>query len=134
VGASPRPAPGLQRGARPCLHLPFSSFPLLPLARAPQKNRSGNPPERRPPHRVGHRPRAASTPFICSVSFASLPSFSPCLHFPEWWPLGSCPRAPASFSTAIHGGCKVQMARGGVNSLFKILQASLNKHVSIKDG
>jgi hypothetical protein len=30
--------------------------------------------------------------------------------------------------------CKVQMARGGVNSLFKILQASLNKHVSIKDG
>jgi hypothetical protein len=30
--------------------------------------------------------------------------------------------------------CKVQMARGGVNSLFKILQASLNNHVSIKDG
>jgi hypothetical protein len=30
--------------------------------------------------------------------------------------------------------CKVQMARGGVNSLFKNLQASLNKHVSIKDG
>jgi hypothetical protein len=28
--------------------------------------------------------------------------------------------------------CKVQMARGGVNSLFKILQASLNNHVSIK--
>jgi hypothetical protein len=30
--------------------------------------------------------------------------------------------------------CKVQMARGGVNSLFKNLQASLNNHVSIKDG
>jgi hypothetical protein len=29
--------------------------------------------------------------------------------------------------------CKVQMARG-VNSLFKILQASLNNNVSIKDG
>jgi hypothetical protein len=26
------------------------------------------------------------------------------------------------------------MARGGVNSLFKILQASLDNHVSIKDG
>jgi hypothetical protein len=30
--------------------------------------------------------------------------------------------------------CKVQMARGGVNSLFKIIQVSLNNHVSIKDG
>jgi hypothetical protein len=30
--------------------------------------------------------------------------------------------------------CKVQMARGGVNSLFKNLQASLDNHVSIKDG
>jgi hypothetical protein len=30
--------------------------------------------------------------------------------------------------------CKVRMARGGVNSLFKNLQASLNNHVSIKEG
>jgi hypothetical protein len=30
--------------------------------------------------------------------------------------------------------CKVRMARGGVNSLFKNLQATLNNHVSIKDG
>jgi hypothetical protein len=30
------------------------------------------------------------------VSFASLPSFSSCLHFPEWWPLGPCSRALAS--------------------------------------
>jgi hypothetical protein len=28
--------------------------------------------------------------------------------------------------------CKVQMARGGVNSLFKNIQTSLNNHVSIK--
>jgi hypothetical protein len=32
------------------------------------------------------------------------------------------------------GTCKVQMARGGMNSLFKNIQASLNNHVSIKDG
>jgi hypothetical protein len=36
-----------------------------------------------------------------------------------------------------HGGafgpwCKVQIARGGMNSLFKNLQTSLNNHVSIK--
>jgi hypothetical protein len=37
-------------------------------------------------------------------------------------------------STSIAPHCKVQMARGGVNSLFKNLQASLNNHVSIKDG
>jgi hypothetical protein len=30
--------------------------------------------------------------------------------------------------------CKVRIARGGVNSLFKNLQATLNNHVSIKDG
>jgi hypothetical protein len=30
--------------------------------------------------------------------------------------------------------CKVLMARGGVNSLFKNLQASLSNHISIKDG
>jgi flagellar biosynthesis component FlhA len=36
--------------------------------------------------------------------------------------------------TLMEETCKVQMARGGVNSLFKNLQASLNNHVSIKDG
>jgi hypothetical protein len=38
------------------------------------------------------------------------------------------------FSSLLVVTCKVQMDRGGVNSLFKILQASLNKRVSIKYG
>jgi hypothetical protein len=47
------------------------------------------------------------------------------LHFEVFWP---------KFEDYEGTICKVQMARGGVNSLFKNLQASLNNHVSIKDG
>jgi hypothetical protein len=43
---------------------------------------------------------------------------------------GGATHAPWSRGLAV----KVQMARGRVNSLFKNLQASLNNHVSIKDG
>jgi hypothetical protein len=57
------------------------------------------------------------------------------MRVPGWGCVGPCTRPDENtFCLASSPPCKVRMARGGVNSLFKNLQATLNNHVSIKDG
>jgi hypothetical protein len=100
-----RLCPGLQKECVTPSPPFLSPVPSLSHSFEHLENHRGDPPEHRPPHLVGLRPRAGSTPFVRSVSFASLPSFSPSLSRVGWWPLGPLPRAPASPSTAGHGGC-----------------------------